>query len=106
MNATKDWYEINDTDSVDSPALLIYVQRVKENIQTLISMIDDPSRLRPHIKTHKTKEAVQLCMDAGILKFKCATIAEAEGAAPETRQAARPDVLHAAHRLERRAAFR
>jgi D-serine deaminase-like pyridoxal phosphate-dependent protein len=32
----------------------------------------------PHIKTHKCKEVVFLTMQAGINKFKCATIAEAE----------------------------
>jgi D-serine deaminase-like pyridoxal phosphate-dependent protein len=41
-------------------------------------MIDDPQRLRPHVKTHKNKEVTQLLMAAGINKFKCATIAEAE----------------------------
>ena len=72
------WYDINNINQLDSPALVIYPQRVKENIHTLISMIDDVTRLRPHVKTHKAKEAVRLCMEAGILKFKCATIAEAE----------------------------
>lgn len=78
MNSVKDWYPINDLDKLDSPALVIYLQRVKENIKTLVSMIDDVARLRPHVKTHKAKEAVLLCMEAGIIKFKCATIAEAE----------------------------
>ena len=41
-------------------------------------MIDDVKRLRPHVKTHKSKEAALLLLDAGIFKFKCATIAEAE----------------------------
>src|SRR5687768_16507047 len=41
-------------------------------------MIDDPQRLRPHVKTHKTKEATLLMLAAGISKFKCATIAETE----------------------------
>ncbi|MEO6000374.1 MAG: D-TA family PLP-dependent enzyme [Chitinophagaceae bacterium] len=78
MSKPENWYEIEDINKIDSPALLIYLDRVKENIETLKSMIDHPSRLRPHIKTHKAKEAVQLCLEAGILKFKCATIAEAE----------------------------
>jgi len=34
--------------------------------------------LRPHAKTHKTREMVQLERDAGITKHKCATLAEAE----------------------------
>ncbi|WP_285056998.1 D-TA family PLP-dependent enzyme [Pedobacter ginsengisoli] len=74
----KQWYTINNPDKLDSPALIIYPDRVKKNIGTIVKMIDDPSRLRPHVKTHKTKEAARLMMAAGINKFKCATIAEAE----------------------------
>ncbi len=73
-----DWFYIHDIDKIDSPALVIYADRVKKNISLIISMIDDPLRLRPHVKTHKTKEATLLQMEAGIRKFKCATIAEAE----------------------------
>jgi len=72
------WYQLDDIDSVDSPALVVYRERVLANIKTLISMIDDVDRLRPHVKTHKTIEVSKLMMDAGIHKFKCATIAEAE----------------------------
>jgi D-serine deaminase-like pyridoxal phosphate-dependent protein len=78
MNLQMNWYHINNISELDSPALLIYLDRVKDNIATLKTMIDDITRVRPHIKTHKAKEAIQLCMEAGILKFKCATIAEAE----------------------------
>ena len=73
-----EWYHINDIDEIDSPALVVYRERVITNISTLISMIDDVKRLRPHVKTHKTKEIAELLMDAGVNKFKCATIAEAE----------------------------
>lgn len=73
-----DWYQIAGGDLPDSPALLVYPDRVKQNIDLLVSTIDNVSRLRPHVKTHKCREAVQLCLDAGISKFKCATIAEAE----------------------------
>jgi D-serine deaminase-like pyridoxal phosphate-dependent protein len=72
------WYLIEDIDKLDTPALVIFPERVKANIDTLKTMIDDPQRLRPHAKTHKTKEATQLMLAAGITKFKCATIAEAE----------------------------
>jgi D-serine deaminase-like pyridoxal phosphate-dependent protein len=51
---------------------------VIDNIRTLKKMIDDPQRLRPHVKTHKSKQATQLFIKEGINKFKCATIAEAE----------------------------
>ncbi|MEO8763853.1 MAG: D-TA family PLP-dependent enzyme [Ginsengibacter sp.] len=73
-----EWYPIKDIDSVDSPALIIYPDRVKDNIREVISMIDEVQRLRPHVKTHKTREASVLMMDSGITRFKCATIAEAE----------------------------
>ncbi len=72
------WYEINDINQLDSPALVVYVDRVKENIQTLIDNIDHIDRLRPHVKTHKCMEVAELMMAARIHKFKCATIAEAE----------------------------
>lgn len=77
-NKNSDWFELTNTDEVDSPALLVYPDRVQQNINTAIAMAGDPARLRPHIKTHKTKEVVQLMMQAGIQQFKCATIAEAE----------------------------
>lgn len=73
-----EWYELQDPQQVDTPSLLVFPDRVKENIRILVSMIDDMTRLRPHVKTNKSKEACQLMMKAGISKFKAATIAEAE----------------------------
>jgi D-serine deaminase-like pyridoxal phosphate-dependent protein len=78
MNHEKDWYTITDVDNLDSPALVVYPERVKHNIDFAISMIGDVNRLRPHVKTHKSPDVTQLMLDAGINKFKCATIAEAE----------------------------
>jgi hypothetical protein len=73
------WYEITDKELPDSPVLLVFPDRVKENIAIALKWVDgDSARLRPHIKTHKAKEPIQLMMDAGIRHFKCATIAEAE----------------------------
>lgn len=74
----QDWYVINDTDRLDTPALVVYPDRVKYNIDLLKTFIDDVARLRPHVKTHKSREVTQLLLRAGITKFKCATIAEAE----------------------------
>lgn len=78
MEYKSDWYRLQDPSSVDSPALLIYRDRVVDNIAKLIAGIDRVDRLRPHIKTHKSPEVCRLMLDAGIRKFKCATIAEAE----------------------------
>jgi D-threonine aldolase len=73
-----DWYTINNIDELDTPALVVYPDRIKENIRLAKSMVDDVSRLRPHVKTHKSGAVTRLMIEAGITKFKCATIAEAE----------------------------
>lgn len=73
------WFTIKNIDAIDSPALVIYKERVAENIVLLKGMVDGSvDRLRPHVKTNKITEVCQMIMDAGITKFKCATIAEAE----------------------------
>ena len=72
------WFEIKDIDQLDSPVLTVFPERVKQNIQTAIDMVGNVDRLRPHVKTHKSPDATRLMMQAGITKFKCATIAEAE----------------------------
>jgi len=73
-----EWYLVSNIDTIDSPALLVYKQRVQYNIQQAVGMIKHLDKLRPHVKTNKIAEVCQLMMDAGIYKFKCATIAEAE----------------------------
>lgn len=72
------WYEIRNLDKVDSPALVVYPDRIAENIRLLKQMVKGVAWLRPHVKTHKMAEVVQLMLDEGIYKYKCATIAEAE----------------------------
>lgn len=74
----KSWFTFAEADEIDSPALLIYKDRVKSNIQKMIAIAGNAERLMPHVKTHKMAEIVKMQMDAGISKFKCATIAEAE----------------------------
>ncbi|WP_421939918.1 D-TA family PLP-dependent enzyme [Pedobacter sp.] len=74
----EEWYQIKNAESVESPGLVFYVERIKANITQALSMINDPQRLRPHVKTHKSLELSKMMIAAGISKFKCATIAEAE----------------------------
>ena len=73
-----DWYTIQNIDKIDSPALVVYPNRIQKNIERMKEIVGDVGRLRPHIKTHKMAEVVRMQMDNGIYKFKCATIAEAE----------------------------
>lgn len=78
MKEKQAWYTVSNADEIDSPALLFYPSRMNENIASLKRMVADPVRLRPHVKTHKTREAALMMMDEGIQKFKCATLSEAE----------------------------
>ncbi len=72
------WYEIDDVENIISPALVVYPDRIEENIKLMIQIAGGTDSLRPHIKTHKIAEIVEMQIKYGISKFKCATIAEAE----------------------------
>src|SRR5262249_2530574 len=71
-------YRLHEAAGVFSPALLFYKDLIRRNIAPALEMAGDPRRLRPHVKTHKTREIVRLEADADITKHKCATLAEAE----------------------------
>jgi len=58
--------------------VVVFRDLVESNIRRMIEIAGDPSRLRPHCKTHKMPEVVRLQMNLGITKHKCATFAEAE----------------------------
>ena len=72
------WYQIQNINEIDSPALVVYPHRIQKNIERMQEIVGDTQRLRPHVKTHKMAEVIQLQQQNGIHKFKCATIAEAE----------------------------
>jgi len=77
------WYEIANADEIASPTILIYPQRVEENVRRMIAVAGDASRLRPHVKTHKLPQIIAIKRSLGITKFKTSTIAEAEMTAME-----------------------
>lgn len=85
-----EWYSIQNIDTIDSPALLVYKEKMLANIQSALTrMHHQTERIRPHVKTNKTPEVCKAMMEAGITQFKCATIAEAEMLA----QLNAPDIL-------------
>lgn len=71
-------YQIKNIEEIDSPALVVYPHFVQKNIDRMKEIVGNINRLRPHVKTHKMAEVVNMQMNNGIQKFKCATIAEAE----------------------------
>lgn len=78
IQAGGEWYQVEDINTVDSPALLLYKERIKGNLRLVKEMVKDVSKLRPHVKTNKMTEVCMMMLQEGIQKFKCATIAEAE----------------------------
>jgi D-serine deaminase-like pyridoxal phosphate-dependent protein len=84
-----DTHALADSSGVFSPALLFYRDRIRSNLARCLEIAGGPQRLRPHVKTHKTREIVRLELDAGISKQKVATLAEAEMVAA----CGAPDVL-------------
>jgi len=49
-------YLVKDTSAIYTPALLFYKDIIKANLARMMSMAVGPARLRPHAKTHKTRE--------------------------------------------------
>ena len=84
-----DRYRLNHPERMLSPSLILFEAVVRENLDTMIRMVGDPDRLRPHVKTHKMAEIVRLQENLGLHKHKVATLAEAEMVA----QAGGQDVL-------------
>src|SRR5688572_11352367 len=61
-----------------TPALVVFLERVRENLANLKRRAGDPDRLRIHVKTAKIPEVFAESARAGIRFFKCATTREAE----------------------------
>jgi D-serine deaminase-like pyridoxal phosphate-dependent protein len=69
---------VDNAKEISSPALLVYPDRINQNIRRMIGISGGADRLRPHVKTHKIQEIIGLQMKHGINNFKCATISETE----------------------------
>ncbi|MFK8113184.1 MAG: alanine racemase [Rubripirellula sp.] len=76
------WKQLDGLDNITSPGLLVDPDKVQSNIRAMIQTVGgDANRLRPHVKTHKMAQPIRMQVDAGITKFKAATLAEAAMAA-------------------------
>ena len=64
---------------VDTPALLLDLDAVQENIAAMAAFFRDrPQKLRPHFKTPKTPEIARRQLAAGAIGITCAKLGEAE----------------------------
>ena len=71
-------FALANPDAVRSPSLLIYRAALQRNIDRVLGIAGDADRVRPHIKTHKSRAVLAMQRKAGMTRFKCATLAEAE----------------------------
>ncbi|RRD96208.1 D-TA family PLP-dependent enzyme [Clostridiales bacterium COT073_COT-073] len=71
-------YMFEESKDLVTPALIYYPDIIRNNIEKTINLAGGPQHLWPHVKTHKMSEMIHLQMSAGITRFKCATIAEAQ----------------------------
>ncbi len=62
LKRNMDWYTISNIAELDTPALVVYPDRVRRNIRRAIEMVGDPARLRPHVKTHKSPQVTRMMM--------------------------------------------
>lgn len=72
------WYKPANESSISTPAVLVYPDRIEDNIRRMITIAGKVERLRPHVKTHKIAEIIRLQVQHGIKRFKCATLNEME----------------------------
>ena len=60
-----------------TPALLLDLPIVRHNITRMASCTRGPTRLRPHVKSHKSVEIARLQIEAGAIGLTAATVWEA-----------------------------
>ena len=51
-------YALSNADEIDSPTLLVYEERVNENLRRMLAQAGGPDRLCPHVKTHKLPQLI------------------------------------------------
>ena len=71
-------YKVADPESLETPVMLVYEERVDHNIRALCELVGGASNLMPHVKTHKAEAVARKQAEAGVVGFKCATLSELE----------------------------
>ncbi len=66
---TSDWYKVAEEDKLQTPGLLVFPERIKKNIASMIKIAGSTERLWPHVKTYKMAKVIDLQMEAGYSAF-------------------------------------
>jgi D-serine deaminase-like pyridoxal phosphate-dependent protein len=70
-------YEVQDSQALSTPSLLIYTEMIEANITSALRMMNgDANRWRPHLKTAKLGYTMRRLVARGIKAAKCATTLE------------------------------
>jgi len=70
-------YELQDSQTLSTPSLLIYADMLEANITAALQMMHgDANRWRPHLKTAKIGYTIRRLVARGITAAKCATTLE------------------------------
>lgn len=69
-------YRVEGLDQIPSPAVLVFRELLERNLDQMIALSGSPDRLRPHCKTHKTREIIRLLLDRGVQRHKASTLRE------------------------------
>ena len=79
MKTNRSTEKISLIQDIDTPAVIVDLKIVEENINTYQKYCDDIGiTLRPHIKTHKIPKFAKMQIDAGAVGITCQKISEAE----------------------------
>lgn len=71
-------YKIADPDALQTPAMVVFEDVLKQNLEATFELAGGPQNLMPHVKTHKSAQVVRRQIEAGVAGFKCATLKELE----------------------------
>ena len=63
---------------ITTPALILDLDILEENLNRMASFFQGPVKLRPHIKTHKCPEIAERQIRAGAIGLTCAKLSESE----------------------------
>ncbi|HUE75542.1 MAG TPA: alanine racemase [Chloroflexota bacterium] len=69
-------YRVEGLDQIPSPAVLVFRELLERNLDQMIALSGSPDRLRPHCKTHKTREIIKLLLARGVERHKASTLRE------------------------------
>ena len=71
-------YRVADPDALETPAMLLFQDRMDHNIRSVCELAGGAQNLIVHVKTHKSEAVTKRQVEFGFSGFKCATLKELE----------------------------